>query len=90
MENTNQRVATRPWKANLVSLLCSGPGSGDRGATVATFKECNVLKWAVGFLKNGLWNPSSREAEAGWGSEGEAVPEVSEFGKWAILAADAS
>lgn len=62
MENTNQRVATRPWKANLVSPLCSGPGSGDMGATVATFKECNVLKWAVGFLKNGLWNPSSREA----------------------------
>lgn len=57
----NQRVATRPWKANHVSPLCSGHGSGDTGATVATFKECNVLKWAVGFLKNGLWNPSSRE-----------------------------
>lgn len=71
MENRNQRVATRPWKANLVSPLCSGRGSGDTGATVAIFKECNVLKRAVGFLKNVLWNPSSREVCV-WG----AVPEV--------------
>lgn len=65
MENRNQRVATRPWKANLVSPLCSGHASGDMGATAATFKECNVLKWAVGFLKNVLWNPSSREVCGG-------------------------
>jgi hypothetical protein len=35
----NQRIATRPLKDNLVSLLCAGQGSGKRGSPVAAFKE---------------------------------------------------
>lgn len=49
-------------------------------------KKCNVLKGAVGFLKNVLWNPSSREVCVGRGR----FLKSSEFGKCALLAADAS
>lgn len=51
MENRNQRVATGPRKANLVSPLCSGRGSGDTGATVATFKKMQCFETGSGLFK---------------------------------------
>lgn len=85
MENRNQSIASRPRKANLVSPLCSGRGVEIREPLLLPSKKCNVLKRAVGFLKNVLWNPSSREV-----CVGGRFLKSSEFGKCALLAADAS
>lgn len=58
----NQRIAARPPKDNLVSLLCSGQGSGKMRERCGYFQR--IKHFEMGSAPHVLWNPSSREAGA--------------------------
>lgn len=51
MKNMNQRVATRPPKDNLISLLCSGLGSGKMREHCCRLQRVKCFEMGSGLFK---------------------------------------